>query len=82
MESIFDSGKYPGFERFRKEDRYLVSRRELESSAIEGDSPVFQNQIEFRWYPSSTEHEEFRVNLSGPPDKAKYNLSPIVHPVP
>ena len=54
----------------------------LESAAIEGDSPVLEIQIEFRMYPSSTEHEEFRVNLPGPPGKAKYDLSPIVYPVP
>ena len=46
--------------------------------AIEGDSPVFEIQTNFRMYPSSAEHEEFRVNLPGPPGKAKYDLSPIV----
>ena len=66
----------------RKEDRVLDRRRDLESSATEGDSPVFQIQTEFKMYPSSAEHEEFRVNLPGPPGKAKYDLSPIVHPVP
>lgn len=54
----------------------------MESGAIVGDSPVFKRPNEFRMYPSSAEHEEPRVNLSRPLDKAKYNLSPIVHPVP
>ena len=54
----------------------------MENAATEGDSPVLEIQNEFRMYPSSTEHEEFRVNLPGPPGKAKYDLSPIVYPVP
>jgi len=54
----------------------------LESVSIEGDRPVLKIQIRFRMYPSSAEHEEFRVNPPGPPGKAKYDLSPIVHPVP
>ena len=60
----------------------MVSKTQLESWAIEGDSPVLEIPTEFKMYPSSAEHEEFRVNLPGPPGKAKYNLSPIVHPVP
>ncbi len=66
--------------------RKRVSRRNrgkaLESAATEGDSPVLEIPTEFRMYPSSTEHEEFRVNPPGPPGKAKYDLSPIVYPVP
>ena len=54
----------------------------MESGAIESDSLVFSILFGFRMYPSSTEHEEFRVNPPGPPGKAKYNISPIVHPVP
>ena len=54
----------------------------MENAATEGDSPVLEIPSEFRMYPSSTEHEEFRVNLPGPPGKAKYDLSPIVYPVP
>ena len=53
-----------------------------ESAAIEGDGPVLEIPTEFRMYPSITEHEELRVNPPGPPGKAKYDLSPIVHPVP
>ena len=54
----------------------------LERPAIEGESPVCKNPDEFRWHPSSTEHVEPRVNLRRPLRKAKYDLSPIVHPVP
>ncbi len=54
----------------------------MERLAIEGESPVRENPIEFKWYPSSTEHVEPRVNLPRPLGKAKYDLSPIVHPVP
>ena len=54
----------------------------MESAAIEGDSPVRKNPIEFMGYPSNTEHVEPRVNLPRPLGKAKYDLSPIVHPVP
>jgi hypothetical protein len=54
----------------------------LERPAVEGESPVHVNPLEFRWYPSSTEHVEPRVNLPRPLGKAKYDLSPIVHPVP
>ncbi len=54
----------------------------LERPATEGDSPVGKNPSEFKWYPSSTEHVEPRVNPARPLAKAKYGLSPIVHPVP
>ena len=60
----------------------MVNGRALESAAIEGDSPVRKNPIEFMGYPSSTEHVEPRVNLPRPLGKAKYNLSPIAYPVP
>ncbi len=45
-------------------------------------APYSKTHFEFRRYPSSAEHEEFGVNPPGPPGKAKYDLSPIVHPVP
>ena len=54
----------------------------MESAPTEGDRPVLNISIRFRMYPSSAEHEEFRVNLPGPPGKAKYDLSPIVYLVP
>ena len=59
-----------------------VNETRLERLAIEGDSPVRKNPIEFMGYPSSTEHVEPRVNLPRPLGKAKYDLSPIAHPVP
>ena len=59
-----------------------VNETRLERLAIEGDSPVRKNPIEFMGYPSNTEHVEPRVNLPRPLGKAKYDLSPIVHPVP
>ncbi len=46
----------------------------LESSAIEGNSPVIKTVTIFRSILSSAEHEKFRVNLGGPPSKAKYTL--------
>ncbi len=54
----------------------------MERLAIEGESPVRENPIEFKWYPRSTEHVEPRVNLPRPLGKAKYDLSPIANPVP
>ena len=62
--------------------RIEVKGTGLERPAVEGESPVFQNQIEFRWHLSNAEHVEPRVNLPRPLGKAKYGLSPIVHPVP
>ena len=59
-----------------------VNETRLERLAIEGDSPVRKNPYKFKWYPSNTEHVEPRVNLPRPLGKAKYDLSPIVHPVP
>ena len=59
-----------------------VNETRLERLATEGDSPVRKNPIEFKWYPSNTEHVEPRVNLPRPLGKAKYNLSPIAYPVP
>ena len=44
----------------------------LEKPAIVGNSPVFEIVNEVVSILSSAEHEEFRVNLGGPPSKAKY----------
>ena len=43
----------------------------FEWRATEGESPVFESLI-INLIPSSMEHVEFRVNLQGPPCKAKY----------
>jgi hypothetical protein len=50
----------------------LVRRRELESSATEGDSPVLENEYEWRRYLSTARHVEPRGNPGGPSSKAKY----------
>ena len=39
-----------------------------------GNSPVFEIVIIPMSILSSAEHEKFRVNLGGPPSKAKYKL--------
>ena len=45
-------------------------------------APYVKMPNRLRWYLSSTEHEEPRVNLPRPLGKAKYILSPIAYPVP
>ena len=47
----------------------------LESWAIDRDSRVCENLITPRGIPSNTVHVKLCVNLSGPPDKAKYSLA-------
>ena len=44
----------------------------LESLTIKSDSLVVENWNNQNWIPSSMEHVKFRVNLRGPPRKAKY----------
>jgi len=51
-----------------------VRKTQLESWAIVGDSPVFENRLSFVDFPSSTAHVKRRVNLRGPSRKAKYCL--------
>ena len=52
----------------------LLEERIRKVSAIEGESPVFESKSS-RWIilPSRAEHEKFRLNLPGPPGKAKYS---------
>ena len=46
----------------------------MERPAIEGDSPVIENNWSCLFkFPSNTEHEKFCVNLPGPSGKAKYS---------
>ena len=59
-----------------------VRRRTWKSPPQRVTAPYYKNHFRFRWHLSSAEHEEFRVNLPGPPGKAKHNLSAIVHLVP
>ena len=55
----------------------------MESLTIDGDSPVYEIEktpwIEFS---SNVEHVKLGVNLSGPPDKAKYSEKTDSEPVP
>ena len=47
----------------------------LERAAIDRDSRVNESWRRLGGIPSSTVHVKLRVNLSGPPDKAKYYLA-------
>ena len=42
--------------------KVIVNRRELESSAIVGDSPVGENDDSLGEHPSKPEHVQFRLN--------------------
>ena len=46
--------------------------KELESSGTEGDTPVIEIQRGPREFLSNTAHVKRRMNLCGPPHKAKY----------
>lgn len=50
-----------------------VRRKALERPAIEGESPVVQNQIRSRWHLSSAGHVKSRVKPARPLAKAKYS---------
>jgi|FPLM01.1.fsa_nt_emb hypothetical protein len=46
---------------------YTMNLNSVEKLAEEGDSPVRENSIRNCYlHPSSTEHEEFRMNQRGP----------------
>ena len=47
----------------------------LESWAIDRDSRVHENVKTPRGIPSNAVHVKLCMNLSGPPDKAKYSLA-------
>ena len=47
----------------------------LESGDIEGDIPVTEIRQDPRVFLSNTAHVERRMNLRGPPRKAKYELA-------
>jgi hypothetical protein len=55
--------------------KLIVSGTGLESRVTEGNNPVRENEQPPAWHPSSAETEKFRVNLRGPPRKAKYKLA-------
>jgi hypothetical protein len=46
--------------------------KRVEKRSIEGERPVTENRKELRMFLSSTAHVKRRVNLRGPPRKAKY----------
>ncbi len=55
--------------------KLIVSGTGLESRVIEGNNPVRESDEPPAWHPSSAEPEKVRVNLRGPPRKAKYKLA-------
>jgi hypothetical protein len=54
----------------------------MESSGIEGETPVTEIRRDPRVLLSNTAHVKRRVNLRGPPRKAKYSLATDSEPVP
>ena len=53
-----------------------ANRTCLERQAIGGNSPVGESALSsYAVFPSSTGHVKSRVNLRGPPRKAKYYLA-------
>ena len=60
----------------------IVSRIDLERSAVVGKSPVGENDCTPMSILSTAEHEKFRRNPGGPSPKAKYSLVTDSEPVP
>ena len=60
---------------FQGVTKLIASGTGLESRVIEGNNPVRESEQSPAWHPSSAEPEKVRVNLRGPPRKAKYNLA-------
>ena len=56
--------------------------KELESSGKEGDTPVTEIQRGPREFLSNTAHVKRRVNMCGPPHKAKYKSATDSEQVP
>ena len=46
--------------------------KEMESSGTEGETPVIEIRRDPRVFLSNTAHVKRRMNLRGPPRKAKY----------
>ena len=44
-----------------------------ETCTIDGESPVVESSFFTVWLPSSMGHVKSRMNLRGPPRKAKYS---------
>ena len=55
--------------------KLIVSGTGLESRVTEGNNPVRESDVSPVWHPSIAEPEKVRVNLRGPPRKAKYKLA-------
>ena len=55
--------------------KLIVSGTGLESRVTEGNNPVRESDQSPAWHPSNAEPEKVRVNLRGPPRKAKYKLA-------
>ena len=53
---------------------YKSSRNVLEKHTIEGESPVYERQVEVSRIQSSARHEKSRMKERGPSRKAKYCL--------
>jgi hypothetical protein len=64
-----------GRQTFQGVTKLIVSGTGLESRVIEGNNPVRESDQTPAWHPSSAEPEKVRVNLRGPPRKAKYKLA-------
>ena len=62
-------------QRFQGVNKLIVSRTGLESRTAEGNSPVRENDLPPEWHPSIAGSGKARVNLRGPPRKAKYSLA-------
>jgi len=54
----------------------------LERPAIKGDSPVCENDLLQCSILSRTSHVKRRLNMGGPPSKAKYSTMTDSEPVP
>ena len=59
-----------------------IQKKDLEKSAKEGDSPVFERFASLEVFPSMAGHEKSCQNLGGPSPKAKYSLRTDSEPVP
>ena len=64
-----------GRQRLQGVTKLIVSRIGLESRTAEGNSPVRESDLPPEWHPSIAESGKVRVNLRGPPRKAKYILA-------
>ena len=64
-----------GQQTFQGVTKPMLSGTVMEIRTAEGNSPVRENDQSPEWHPSSAESGKVRVNLRGPPRKAKYKLA-------